>query len=100
MVPGALTPSEVVSAWQLGASAVKLFPASIGGPGLVKAISAPLGHIPLMVTGGVDDSNAATYIAAGAIAVGVGGWLVGGDDLETIRDRATKLVDAVVNANV
>jgi 2-dehydro-3-deoxyphosphogluconate aldolase/(4S)-4-hydroxy-2-oxoglutarate aldolase len=100
MVPGAFTPSEVLLAWNLGASAVKLFPASIGGADLVKSIAAPFGHIPLMVTGGIDASNVASFLVAGASAAGVGGWLVGQANLDVVRERAALLVAAVESANV
>ncbi len=100
MVPGAFTPTEVMSAWNLGAAAVKVFPASVGGPGLIRAMAAPLGSIRLMVTGGIDATNVASYLSAGAVAAGVGGWLVDIEDLETLRDRAAMLVAAVETANV
>jgi len=93
VVPGALTPTEVVAAWDLGASAVKLFPASTGGPAHVRAIGGPLGDIPLVATGGVDAGNAASFLDAGAVAVGVGGWLTGGTDLEVVAERARLLVE-------
>lgn len=91
VVPGALTPTEVVTAWDLGVSAVKLFPASSGGPGHVRAIGGPLGDIPLVATGGVDAGNAAAFLDAGAVAVGVGGWLTGSSDLEVVAQRARML---------
>ena len=62
------TPSEVVSAWSMGASAVKVFPASVGGPGLLRALRGPLGDVLLVPTGGVDDTNARDFMASGAIA--------------------------------
>jgi 2-dehydro-3-deoxyphosphogluconate aldolase/(4S)-4-hydroxy-2-oxoglutarate aldolase len=71
-VPGALTPSEVERAWALEPAAVKLFPASLGGPGYVRELLAPLGDLPLVVTGGVDAGNAADFLTAGAVAVGAG----------------------------
>jgi 2-dehydro-3-deoxyphosphogluconate aldolase/(4S)-4-hydroxy-2-oxoglutarate aldolase len=100
MVPGAYTPTEIVSAWELGATAVKLFPASLGGPEFVRAISSPLKDIPLMVTGGIEAANVASYLSAGAVAAGVGGWLVGGDDLGRVQRRSIQLVGAVRSANV
>ena len=100
IVPGAYTPTEIVSAWRLGASAVKLFPASVGGPDLVRAVVAPLGNVPLMVTGGVDATNIAAYLSSGAVAAGVGGWLVACDDLETVQQRAAMLAVAATGANV
>ena len=100
VVPGGYTPTEIVSAWDLGASAVKLFPASIGGPAFVRAVSSPLGHIPLIVTGGIDASNIASYLAAGAVAVGVGGWLVSSEDLNQVRRRSEELVEAARTVDV
>jgi len=91
-VPGALTPSEVERAWALGPAAVKLFPASLGGPGYVKELLAPLGDVPLVVTGGVDAGNAADFLAAGAVAVGAGTSLAGAADVEA---AARALVAAV-----
>jgi len=81
--PGALTPTEVHAAHAAGADAVKLFPASALGPGFIKALRAPLPHIPLIAVGGVDEKNAGEYIRAGAVGIGVGGkltnreWIVG-----------------------
>jgi 2-dehydro-3-deoxyphosphogluconate aldolase/(4S)-4-hydroxy-2-oxoglutarate aldolase len=100
VVPGGYTPTEIVSAWDLGASAVKLFPASIGGPAFVRAVSSPLGHIPLMVTGGIDATNIASYLAAGAVAAGVGGWLVSSEDLDQVRRRSEELVEAARTVDV
>jgi 2-dehydro-3-deoxyphosphogluconate aldolase/(4S)-4-hydroxy-2-oxoglutarate aldolase len=89
---GALTPSEVIAATQMGASAVKLFPASFGGPDYLKALRAPFPTLPFVPVGGVDDHAAARYLAAGAMAVGVGSPLVGdaadGGDLCALRTRA------------
>lgn len=76
VMPGALTPTEVLTAWQWGAELVKLFPASVGGPDYVKAILAPLPQVRLVPTGGVNAANAGEYIRAGAAAVAVGGNLV------------------------
>ena len=100
IIPGGYTPTEIVAAWDLGASAVKLFPASIGGPQFVEAVSGPLGHIPLIVTGGIDATNVASFLSSGALAAGVGGWLVGGEDLERVRRRARELVEVVHSMNV
>lgn len=77
--PGALTPTEVVAAWQAGADAVKVFPAGNLGPGYISALKAPLRHIPLMAVGGIPEERAAEYIAAGAIGLGIGGNLVKAD---------------------
>ncbi|PSN12742.1 ketohydroxyglutarate aldolase [filamentous cyanobacterium CCP5] len=71
-VPGALTPTEIVTAWQRGASGVKVFPiTAVGGADYVRNLQGPLGHIPLIPTGGVTAMNAADLIRAGATAVGL-----------------------------
>ncbi|HAF12162.1 MAG TPA: 2-dehydro-3-deoxyphosphogluconate aldolase [Blastocatellia bacterium] len=75
--PGALTPTEVVSAWQAGADAVKVFPCNaVGGPKYLRALKAPLPQVNLVPTGGVTLATAKDFIAAGAWALGVGGDLV------------------------
>ena len=75
-IPGALSPTEIVTAWQAGATAVKVFPISaMGGADYIKSLSAPLGQIPLIPTGGVTLNNALDFINAGAVAVGLSGDL-------------------------
>jgi 2-dehydro-3-deoxyphosphogluconate aldolase / (4S)-4-hydroxy-2-oxoglutarate aldolase len=93
VLPGALTPTEVVQAWRAGADFVKVFPCSaVGGASYLKALKAPLPHIALVPTGGVTLETIGAYFAAGASAVGVGGDLC---DLEAIRHgRREKLVAA------
>jgi 2-dehydro-3-deoxyphosphogluconate aldolase/(4S)-4-hydroxy-2-oxoglutarate aldolase len=76
VVPGAYTPTEILSAWEAGANAVKVFPASAGGPAYLKAIKGPLPQISLTAVGGVTVDNAADFVRAGADFVGVGGELV------------------------
>ena len=72
MIPGALTPTEIINAWQAGASCVKVFPiTSLGGSQYLRAIKAPLAEIPLIPTGGVTLGNARNFLAAGAIAIGL-----------------------------
>jgi 2-dehydro-3-deoxyphosphogluconate aldolase / (4S)-4-hydroxy-2-oxoglutarate aldolase len=72
IVPGALTPGEIVAAWQAGATAVKVFPISaVGGTSYVRSLQGPLAHIPLIPTGGVTVENASAMVQAGAIAVGL-----------------------------
>jgi 2-dehydro-3-deoxyphosphogluconate aldolase / (4S)-4-hydroxy-2-oxoglutarate aldolase len=90
MLPGALTPTEILTAWDAGAAAVKVFPAGPLGPGYVAALRGPLSHVALVPTGGIDDRNAAAFIAAGALSLGVGGWLTGGPD--GVADRAARLL--------
>jgi 2-dehydro-3-deoxyphosphogluconate aldolase/(4S)-4-hydroxy-2-oxoglutarate aldolase len=76
VMPGAFTPTEVLTAWEAGADIVKVFPADILGPAFFKALRGPLPQVKLMPTGGVDLSNAAEYLKAGAVCLGVGGQLV------------------------
>jgi 2-dehydro-3-deoxyphosphogluconate aldolase/(4S)-4-hydroxy-2-oxoglutarate aldolase len=75
-MPGAFSPTEVVAAWAAGASVVKLFPTGPVGAGYLKDLRGPLGHIPLLPTGGVTLDNAPTFIAAGAWGLGLGSALV------------------------
>ena len=70
VVAGALTPTEIESAWRAGAGLVKLFPAALGGPDYVRSLRGPLADVPLLATGGVTADNAAAFLAAGAAAVG------------------------------
>lgn len=84
-MPGAMTPSEAVSAHEAGADFVKIFPAGSLGSGHVKALAAPLSHIRFLAVGGVSASNAAEFMAAGCVGVGVGGnltnkeWIAAGE---------------------
>jgi 2-dehydro-3-deoxyphosphogluconate aldolase / (4S)-4-hydroxy-2-oxoglutarate aldolase len=87
-IPGALTPTEIEAAWTAGAALVKLFPAGFVGPRYVRDVLAPLADVPLLVTGGVDASNARAFLDAGAVAVGAGSAL---DD----PDEARRLVAAL-----
>ncbi len=93
--PGAFTPTEILAAWRSGATAVKLFPASAVGPVFVREVRGPLPEIPLIPTGGVTLENAPAYIAAGALAVGMGSWLTGGGDPGVIRERAIAIIAAL-----
>ena len=92
MLPGAITPSEIVSAWNAGATCIKLFPGSLVGVDYVKALKGPLPHIPVMPTGGVTLDNLHEWFAAGVVAVGMGGNLATGT-LENI-ERAARAVRA------
>ena len=98
VIAGAMTPTECVTAMQLGATAIKLFPASIGGPAYLKALRDPLPRVPFVAVGGVDVEKAAEYFSAGAIAVGLGGPLLGdapsGGSLTDLRDRARAFHEA------
>lgn len=82
MLPGAITPTEVVRAWQAGAACIKLFPGSLVGCEYVKALKGPLPQIPLMPTGGVSLDNLHEWFAAGVVAVGMGGNLAKGSPAE------------------
>ena len=100
VVPGALTPTEVVTAWQQGADLVKIFPAGGLGPRYLRDLRGPLGDIPFVPTGGVNLDNAAEFMRAGAAALGVGSDLVHRDlvdqrDFATITIRAKDFVAAV-----
>ena len=82
LYPGAMTPSEILEAYNAGADAVKVFPASALGVGYIKAVRAPLSHIPLMAVGGVNEKNAADFMKAGCVGLGVGGNLVNKEWIE------------------
>lgn len=99
-VIGAFTPTEILTAWEAGATYVKVFPASAVGPRYLKDVRGPLPQIRLIPTGGVDLSNAGDFIKAGASAVAVGSNLVDGKlvakgDWQTLRERAGGFVAAV-----
>ena len=91
-IPGAMTPTEIRAAWREGAAAVKVFPAGSLGPGYIREVRGPLAGIPLVPTGGVTADNAPAFLAAGAVAVGVGGWLTGSGDPMLVAERARSLV--------
>jgi 2-dehydro-3-deoxyphosphogluconate aldolase/(4S)-4-hydroxy-2-oxoglutarate aldolase len=93
VMPGAYTPTEILTAWEAGADIVKVFPASVGGPAYIKAVKAPLPHIKLMPVGGVDLDTTADFIRAGCEIVAVGSALVNdrlleAGEFDTITDRA------------
>lgn len=99
VLAGALTPTEAYTAVWMGASAVKLFPASLGGPAYLKALREPFPDIPFVAVGGVGLDEMHAYLDSGAIAVGVGGPLVGraassDGDLDALRERARAFVMA------
>ena len=100
VLPGALTPTEVLTAWEAGADIVKVFPSDLTGPSYLKALHGPLPQIRLMPTGGVNLDTAADFLRAGACALGIGGALVSGRaiaerDLEGITTLARKYVEIV-----
>lgn len=102
VLAGALTPTEAMTAMGLGATAVKLFPASIGGPAYLRALRDPFPGVPFVPVGGVDAVSAAEYLTAGAVAVGIGSPLVGdaarGGDLDALCTRAAAFL-AVAKAS-
>ena len=100
VMPGALTPTEVVSAWEAGADVVKIFPSDLGGPPYLKALRGPLPQVRMMPTGGVDLSTAEGFLKAGACCLGVGGSLVdpkavAASDFGRIRDLARRFSEIV-----
>jgi 2-dehydro-3-deoxyphosphogluconate aldolase / (4S)-4-hydroxy-2-oxoglutarate aldolase len=101
IMPGALTPTEVVAAWEAGADIVKVFPAdSMGGAPYLKALHGPLPQVSLMPTGGVNLETAADFLRAGAVALGIGGSLVDSKtveagDMARIESLAKQYVDIV-----
>ena len=101
-MPGAMTPSEAVEAFDAGAQYVKIFPAGTLGPGYIKAIKAPLSHIPMLAVGGIGPDNVADFIKAGCAGAGVGGnltnkeWIAAGE-----WDKITAVAAALVkNAQI
>lgn len=103
-MPGALTPTEVITAWKAGVDMVKIFPCSaMGGAKYLKALKGPLPQVKMLPTGGVNASTAHEYLAAGAAALGIGSELVDAQALaagrlDLITARAKELVDAVAAA--
>lgn len=95
IVSGAFSPTEVGHAWALGSCAVKIFPAVTGGPAHIRSIRGPFGDVPLIPVGGINADNAALFLEAGAVAVGVGEWLTGPETASTIERRATQLLRIV-----
>ena len=98
-IPGAMTPTEILTAHDAGADFVKLFPVGSLGAGYLKAVKAPLSHIKIMAVGGVNEENAAEFLKAGAAGLGVGGnlakkaWIEAGE-----YDRLTAAAKALVEA--
>jgi 2-dehydro-3-deoxyphosphogluconate aldolase/(4S)-4-hydroxy-2-oxoglutarate aldolase len=102
-IPGAFTPTEILRAWNAGADVVKVFPATALGPGYFKDVLAPLPQIKLTPTGGVDVTNAADWIKAGAVFIGAGSALVSKEamskrDWEAITRNAKAFVQAIKDA--
>ena len=104
-LPGAMTPSEAVAAYDAGAEFVKIFPAGALGPAYIKALLAPLSHIPFLAVGGISSANAAEYIAAGCVGVGVGGnltnkKLIAAGEWNLIAKEADKLIKSIFRPEV
>ncbi len=102
---GALTPTEVLQAYNLGSDVVKIFPGSLGGPAYVKALKGPFPYIPMMPTGGVSASNVAEWFATGVVAVGAGSelcppQLAKEGKFDEITKRAAEFVQVVKSARV
>lgn len=102
-LPGCFSPTEILDAWEAGAEIVKVFPATALGPGYIKDLRAPLPQLKLMPTGGVTVANAGEWIAAGAVAVGVGSALldnaaIARGDFQVIADRARTIIGNVARA--
>ncbi len=100
VMPGAFTPTEVVTAWEAGADVVKVFPADVVGPAFFRALRGPLPQVKLMPTGGVDLTTAGEFLQAGAVCLGVGSQLVdpklvAAGDFATISSLAKQYVDLV-----
>ena len=97
-MPGALTPTEAVAAHEAGAGFVKIFPAAAFGAGYVKALVAPLSHIPFLAVGGIGSDNVAEFLKAGCVGAGIGGnltnreWIAAGE-WNKIEDTAKCLVE-------
>lgn len=100
-IPGAMTPTEILTAYEHGADLVKVFPAGTVGPGYIKDVLGPLPHVPLMPTGGVNLSNVREYFDKGAMAAGLGSALVKTGspltdaDLQAITANAKQFIDAI-----
>src|SRR3989440_9014248 len=102
--PGAMTPTEVLTAWEAGADVVKIFPAgNVGGPKYIKSLKGPFPHIEMIPTGGVNLETAGEFLKAGACAVAVGGELVDAKTIqegrfEVIEDRARQYLACIAKA--
>ena len=99
-IPGAMTPTEVLAAWNHGADMVKVFPAARLGPEYLSDLRGPLPHIPLVPTGGITDENALAYLKAGATLLCFGSWLVDRNSMaegkfDVLTDRARRIHDLI-----
>jgi 2-dehydro-3-deoxyphosphogluconate aldolase/(4S)-4-hydroxy-2-oxoglutarate aldolase len=103
VMPGAMTPTEVLNAWEAGADVVKIFPAGVGGPQFFKDLKGPFPYIEIMPTGAVNRDTAPQFIKAGAYAIGVGGELAGkpliaGKQFDVITKNAQDYIEIVRQA--
>jgi 2-dehydro-3-deoxyphosphogluconate aldolase/(4S)-4-hydroxy-2-oxoglutarate aldolase len=104
VLPGAMTPSEIMAAWKAGADFVKVFPcAQLGGPDYMRVLKAPFPRIPLIAAGGVNQKNAADYVLAGATALGIGQHLIHENAIkrrqrERIHELARRYINMVSDA--
>jgi len=104
IMPGALTPTEVLTAWEAGADIVKVFPCgNLGGPKYIKALKAPLPHVEMIPTGGVNLETTGEFLKAGACAVAVGGEMVDAKTVkegrfDVIEERARQFLAAIAKA--
>ncbi|MEB3355704.1 MAG: bifunctional 4-hydroxy-2-oxoglutarate aldolase/2-dehydro-3-deoxy-phosphogluconate aldolase [Synechococcales bacterium] len=102
MIPGALSPTEIVTAWQAGAACVKVFPVKVlGGTDYIRCLQGPLAAVPLIPTGGVTLDNAQAFLEAGAIAVGLSSHLfpkgaIAEQNWSLITEQATTLVQGLI----
>lgn len=100
VIPGCFSPTEMLTAWEAGADLIKLFPASLGGPSLVRDILAPLPQLEIVAVGGVNPHTAADFIRNGATAIGVGSSLINQEllnsgDMEELTRRAAAFIEEV-----
>lgn len=100
-IPGAMTPTEILTAYEQGADIIKVFPAGVMGPGYIKDVHGPLPYVPLMPTGSVNQSNVREYFEKGAVAAGLGSALVKTSsplstaDLKEMTTKAKQFIDAI-----
>lgn len=103
VIPGVMSPTEIMNAYEAGGDIVKIFPAGVLGPEYIKSVRGPLGHVPMMPTGGVTLENAGDYIKAGVIAIGIGGELVDKEAIERgelikLEEKAKSFINTVKEA--
>ncbi len=105
VLPGAYTPAEVLAAWKAGGDMVKVYPADVGGPGLIRALKAALPQVDLVAVGGADLHGPGEYLRVGATAVGAGNVLANQDPLDSgelaaLTERARRIVEELARARV